>query len=101
MRVVWEPEAVVLHRGEASSGGGTFVSRKQYLAGRNMVRFVKCHASPMQKVKFTFFVVATTPFSFVRRFLRGEHPGVIAKVRGMLDTIRGRPLPRDELGLDR
>lgn len=101
LRILWEPEAVVLHRGEASSGGGTFVSRKQYLAARNMVRFVKRHATPMQKAKFSFFVVVTTPFSFVRRFLVGEHPGVIAKVRGMLDAIRGRSLPRDELGLDR
>ena len=100
LRVVWEPEAAVLHRGEASSGGGSYVSRKQYLAARNMVRFVGRHGSALQKVKFAFFVLSTTPFSFVRRWLRGEHRGVIAKLQGMLDAIRGRPLPRQRLGLD-
>ena len=48
-RVVYAPRAVVLHRGQASSGGATFVSRRQYLTARNMVRFVRKHASTAER----------------------------------------------------
>jgi len=98
-RVVWAPRAVALHRGSAA-GGASYVSRRQYLTARNMVRFVRRHASPAQRLKFALCVAATLPASWVRRRLRGEQEGVALKVRGFVDALRGRPIPRARLGLD-
>ena len=98
-RVVYAGGAVVSHRGEASSGG-RWVSRKQYFAGRNSVLFVRRHGSVAQQLRFAAAVLATLPFQFVRRLLRGEQAGVVLKVRGMRDALAGRPLPRSDLGLD-
>jgi len=99
LRVVYAPQAVVLHRGEASSGGA-YVSRKQYLAARNMVRFVRRHGSPGQKLRFALFLGASLPFQLLRRSLSGEQEGVRLKIRGIADALRGRPIPRVDLGLD-
>lgn len=99
-RVVYAPRAVALHRGQASSGGRVFVSRRQYLTARNMVRFVKKHASPVERLRFALWFAASLPFSYVRRRLRGEEEGVRLKLRGIRDELRGRPIPRARLGLD-
>lgn len=99
LRVVYAGQTAVTHRGEGSSGGG-YVSRKQYLAARNMVRFVARHGSAAEKAKFTAFLVATLPFQLLRRSLSGEAAGVVLKIRGILDALLGRPLPRRDLELD-
>jgi GT2 family glycosyltransferase len=99
-RVVYAPAAVVTHRGEASSGGGSYVSRKQYLAGRNMVLFVRRHGSVGERVRFAAFFLGSLPLQYMRRALEGEQRGVALKLRGARDALRGLPLPRAELGLD-
>lgn len=99
LRVVYAGGAVVTHRGEGSSGGG-YVSRKQYLAARNMVRFVDKHGSRLEKLRFACFLIATLPFQFLRRALRGEQEGVVLKLRGIRDALLGRPIPRSDLELD-
>ena len=99
-RVVWAPRAVVLHRGQASSGGDTFVSRRQYLTARNMVRFVRRHGSLRERLRFALWFGAMLPLSWVKRRLRGEQEGVRLKLEGALDALRGRPIPRGRLGLD-
>jgi GT2 family glycosyltransferase len=101
MRVVFAPRAVVEHRGQASSGGSrSYVSRRQYLTARNMVRFVRKHASPAERWRFALWFAATLPLSFARRLLRGEQEGVLLKLRGIADALRDRPIPRARLGLD-
>jgi GT2 family glycosyltransferase len=100
LRVVWTPRAVVLHRGEGSSGAGRYVSRKQYLVSRNAVLFARRHGRLGERIRFALAVVATLPFQYLRRLLRGEQAGVVLKVRGMWDALRGKPIPRAELGLD-
>ncbi len=45
-------------------------------------------------------IAVTLPFQFGRRWLSGEQQGVILKVRGWLDGLRGRPIPLRELGLE-
>ena len=99
LRIVYEPSAAVRHRGEGSSGG-SYVSRKQYLVARNMVRFVRRHASVGERLRFVSCVAATLPLQFLRRALRGEQEGVRLKVRGFRDALLDRPIPRAELGLD-
>lgn len=100
LRVVWQPAAVVLHRGQASSGGPVYVSRRQYLTARNMVRFVRAHGRPLQRARFWAFLGATLPFQWLRRALRGEQEGVRLKFAGVRDALLGHPIPRRELGLD-
>ena len=99
-RVVWAPSAVVTHRGQASSGGPVYVSRRQYLTARNMVRFAAKHGSLARRLQLAAFLVATLPFQYLRRLLRGEQEGVLLKVRGLRDALLGRPIPRADLGLD-
>lgn len=98
-RIVFAPRARVYHKGHRSSGGRAYVTPRQYLAGRNMVLYVRKHATAFQLAKFVTFQVSTLPFQYARRFLSGEQAGVSLKVRGMLDALRGRPLPLVELGL--
>lgn len=99
LRVVYAGAACVRHRGEGSSGGG-YVSRKQYFAGRNMVRFVRRHADLWQTMQFWIFFLGTIPLQWLRRLASGESRGVALKVRGAWDTLAGRPLPRRMLELD-
>jgi len=99
LRVVFAPRPRIYHKGHRSSGGKGYVTPRQYLAGRNMVLYVRKHATRLQLAKFIAFQLATVPLQYVRRWLSGEQAGVTAKVRGMLDGVRGRPLPLAELGL--
>jgi len=98
-RVVFAPVARIYHKGHRSSGGKGYVTLRQYLAGRNMVLYVRKHATPLQAAKFVAFQLATVPLQYVRRWLTGEQAGVSSKVRGMLDAVRRRPSPLKELGL--
>jgi len=98
-RVVYAPRVRVLHKAHRSSGGSGFVTPRQYLAGRNMVLFVRKHARWYQSLQFVVFQIATLPLQYLWRCVRGEQRGVVLKIRGMLDAIRGRPLPLEELGL--
>ena len=99
LRVVFAPEPRIYHKGHRSSGGKGYVTPRQYLAGRNMVLYVRKHATPLQVAKFILFQLATVPLQYVRRWISGEQAGVTSKVRGMIDAIRRRPLPLVELGL--
>ena len=100
LRIVYAPRAEVLHRGEGSSGGGRYVSRKQYFVARNSVLFARRHGSPSERLRFAVAVLASLPFQYLRRRLSGEEAGVALKIRGMRDALAGRPIPRGELGLD-
>ncbi len=99
LRVVFAPRPRIYHKGHRSSGGKGYVTPRQYLAGRNMVLYVRKHATALQLLKFIAFQLATIPLQYVRRWMSGEQAGVASKVRGMLDAVRGRPLPLVELGL--
>lgn len=98
-RVVFSPEPRIYHKGHRSSGGKGYVTPRQYLAGRNMVLYVRKHATLLQAMKFLAFQLGTVPLQYVRRRLSGEHAGVNSKVRGMWDGLRRRPLPLVALGL--
>jgi GT2 family glycosyltransferase len=98
-RVVYTPRSHIFHKVHRSSGGKRYVTPRQYLAGRNMVRYVRKHANRRQIAKFVAVQAVAVPLQFVRRTFTGEQAGVRLKVRGMLDALRGRPLPLVELGL--
>ena len=100
-RVVFAPSAVIHHKGHQSSGGRVYVSPRQYLAGRNMVLYVRKHASAGETLKFAAFVLGSLPLQYLRRLATGEQHGVVLKARGMLDALRRKPIPLEELGLRR
>jgi len=97
-RVVFAPAARIYHKGHRSSGGKGYVTPRQYLAGHNMVLYVRKHATPIQAAKFWAFQLMTLPLQYLRRCMTGEQAGVTTKVRGMLDALRRRPLPLVALG---
>jgi hypothetical protein len=98
-RVVFSPRPRIYHKGHRSTGGKGYLTPRQYLAGRNMVLYVRKHASMLQVAKFLTFQIATLPLQYVRRGLTGEQAGVTWKVRGMLDALRRRPLVLAKIGL--
>lgn len=98
-RVVYAPRSRIYHKVHRSSGGKGYVTPRQYLAGRNMVRYVRKHANARQTAKFVAVQLVVVPLQFVRRWFTGEQLGVKFKVWGMLDALRGRPLPLVQLGL--
>lgn len=98
-RIVFAPQGRILHKGHGSSGGKRYVSPRQYLAGRNMVLFVRKHATVGQACKFVAFQLLTLPLQYLRRTLSGEQAGVSFKVRGMIDALRKKPIPFTQLGL--
>ena len=99
-RVVYAPAPVVYHKGHRSSGGKGYMTPRQYLAGRNMVLFVRKHGTIGQQAKFAFFVLATLPAQFIRRWITGEQRGVIMKLEGMLAGWRRQPVAAARLGLE-
>lgn len=99
MRVVFAPGSRILHKGHRSSGGKGYVTPRQYLAGRNMVLFVRKHARWDQMLRFVVLNLLTLPLQYLRRAVTAEQHGVVLKTRGMLDGWRDRPLPLEELGL--
>ena len=100
LSVVYVPRARVIHRGEASSGGHQYVSRRQYLTARNAILYARKHATPSRRLKHTLFLALTLPGQWLRRALTGEQEGVALKLRGIRDGLLHRPIPRQALALD-
>lgn len=98
-RVLYVPQAVVYHRGNASLGGRRYVSARAYLSARNSVLFARKHATPAQKAKLAAFILLSLPLQYLRRVPAGEGRGVTLKVEGWLDGLMGRPIPLERLGL--
>jgi len=98
-RVLYVPQAVVYHRGNASLGGRRYVSARAYLSARNSILFARKHATRAQKAKLAAFILLSLPLQYLRRVPVGEGRGVTLKVEGWLDGLRGRPIPLEELGL--
>lgn len=93
------PQARAVHAGAASTGGDEYVGAKRYLMARNAVRFVRQHASGMQKLRFALSLLAWLPAALVFRSLRGETAGLQLKLRGYWDGLLDRPLPLAALDL--
>jgi GT2 family glycosyltransferase len=86
-RVVWAARARVVHRGQASSGVPTYVSRRQYLTARNMVRFVRRHGTPLERLEFAASWSRRCRSSTSAGSRAVEAEGVRLKVRGVRDAL--------------
>jgi GT2 family glycosyltransferase len=99
---LWYTGASRIHHAiHASSGGeaASYAGFRSYLSARNSVLYARRHGTPAKRALLAAAVVATLPFQWLRRRLRGQQQGVRMKIRGWRDGLAGRPVPLDELGL--
>lgn len=85
------PKAVVRHDASASTGGGYTAARK-YMNAVNSVRFLKLHSSARGWLGFIVFDVLLWPLAFLNACLHGRPGAAFAKLRGILDGLRGVPV---------
>ena len=90
----------VVHRAHGSSGGAThYGGFRKYLSARNSVLYARKHGRPLAIACMAACIVVTLPFQLARRAMTGQAAGVMIKVRGWIDALRGKQLPLDRLGL--
>jgi hypothetical protein len=83
----------------SSGGAAHYGGFRKYLSARNSVLYAKRYGNAWQKALLTAAIVGTLPLQLARRLPTGEAAGVMIKVRGWLDGLRGRPIPFRDLGL--
>ena len=84
------------HDAHASTGGGYNPLRK-YMMAVNTVHFLRRHGTLGRWLSFWVFEVASLPFVWFYRALRGEGGAVLAKARGTWDGLRGRSVTAERL----
>ena len=84
------------HDAHASTGGGYNPLRK-YMMAVNTVHFLRRHGTVPRWLSFWVFEVASLPFVWLYRALRGEGGAVLAKARGTWDGLRGRHVTAERL----
>jgi len=96
-RCIYVPDAVLEHFGSGSTGGGYSKVRK-YLTAYGSVLYLKRHGGLSLWVGFLFLdVLLWFPLLFLAA-LRGRGGAVLAKGRGILHGLSGRPLDRSVVG---
>lgn len=85
--------AVAVHAGSGSSGGGYSALRK-YLNAHGSVLYLKRHGTFSLWAGFLFFDVLAWPLVFLIGAVRGRGRAVLAKGRGTLHALLGRPVDR-------
>ena len=94
VRVIGELSA--RHDAHASTGGGYNPLRK-YMMAVNTVHFLRRHGTLGRWLSFWLFDVASLPFVWLYRVMRGEGRAVLAKARGTWDGLRGRAVTAERL----
>jgi len=94
VRVIGELSAH--HDAHASTGGGYNPLRK-YMMAVNTVHFLRRHGTFGRWLSFWLFDVASLPFVWLYRVLRGEGRAVLAKAHGTWDGLRGRAVTAERL----
>jgi GT2 family glycosyltransferase len=82
------PDAVAWHGLSASTGGGYSAGRK-YMTGVNSVHFLRKHGSVAGWLALFVFDLALWPLALLKALPRGRAPGAVAKLRGVIDGLRG------------
>jgi len=98
-RVLFAPDARVVHRGEGSLAGRGPANPARYLSARNTVLFARKHGRPAQWASLAATIAASLPLEALRSW-RAGHVAVAGLLwRGYRDGLLGRPLPLRDLGL--
>jgi GT2 family glycosyltransferase len=88
------PSARVRHRVSAATGGG-YTPLRSYLLARGTALFVRNRADLAQRAGFALAAPAGLVAAAIRESVSGGRPAsVLAKLRGYLDGLRGRPVDR-------
>jgi GT2 family glycosyltransferase len=91
------PHARVRHRVSGSSGGG-YTPLRSYLLGRGTGLFVRKRAELDQRIGFAILAPLGALAAILREAPRGNARAAIAKARGYIDGILGRPVDRRYFG---
>src|SRR5262249_5570928 len=98
-RVLFAPEARVVHRGEGSLAGRGPANPARYLSARNPVLFARKHGRPARWASLATTIAASLPLEALRAW-RAGHVAVAGLLwRGYRDGLLRRPLPLRDLGL--
>lgn len=87
-RLLAVPRARAWHALSASTGGGYTAGRK-YMTGVNSVRFLRQHGTPAGWAALFVFDLLLWPLALMRAAVKGGTAGAVAKLRGVLDGLRG------------
>lgn len=88
LRTLAVPRARAWHALSASTGGGYSAGRK-YMTAVNSVRFLRQHGTPAGWAALLVFDLLLWPLAFLRAAPAGGAAGALAKLRGVLDGLRG------------
>lgn len=81
-------DAIAVHDASASTGGGYTPARK-YMNAANSVRYLRRHSSVRGWVGFVVYDVLLWPLCLVNACWKRRPAAAFAKLRGMLDGLRG------------
>ena len=98
-RVLFAPDARVVHRGEGSLAHRGPANPARYLSARNTVLFARKHGGPAQWLTLSATIAASLPLEALRGWMRGNTDVARLLVRGYRDGLLGRALPLRALGL--
>ncbi|GJM22373.1 MAG: glycosyl hydrolase [Planctomycetota bacterium] len=87
-RVLATPSVTAWHGLSTSTGGGYSAGRK-YMTAVNSVHFLRKHGTWRGWAALFLFDVALWPLAFLRRLPTGRAAGAWAKLRGVIDGLRG------------
>ncbi len=88
-RQVVVPAAEARHGLSSSTGGGYSAGRK-YMTGVNSVHFLRKHPTVSGWAALFLFDLLLWPLTLVRGMLSGRTAGAVAKLRGLIDGLRGQ-----------
>lgn len=94
LRAVVAPAAVARHGLSSSTGGGYSAGRK-YMTAVNSVRFLRKHGGWSGWTAWIVFDLLLWPAALLRGLVRGHTAGAVAKLRGLLDGLRGARVTAD------
>jgi len=89
--------ALAAHHDAHSSTGGGYNPLRKYMMAVNTVHFLRRHGTFGRWLSFWVFDVASLPFVWCYRALRGEGRAVLAKAHGTWDGLRGRAVTAERL----
>ncbi len=98
-RIVFAPEARVVHRGEGSLADRGPANPARYLSARNTVLFARKHGGPLAWLSLAATIGTSLPLQALRAGEGHERAVVSLLWRGYRDGLLGRDVPLSALGL--
>ncbi|MGQ0553783.1 MAG: glycosyltransferase family 2 protein [Planctomycetota bacterium] len=94
LAVIVAPEATAWHGLSTSTGGGYTAGRK-YMTAVNSVHFLRKHGGAAGWTALFVFDLLLWPLAWARALLAGRAGSAVAKLRGVIDGLRGLRVTAD------